>query len=134
MYISATNQAGQNLVFQNVGNTLITLRPETPAFDGIVAKFENKVITNGNLMLDDSMKMSGHIEILLAEAMNPYYSIEQDSAIVKSFITGFKGKEIVKMPQYNGILFDMCRISACMMILLKEWEGHLCLRAMYVVA
>lgn len=112
MYLSATHEASQNKVFEMNGNTLITLRPDKPAYENIAAKFENKVVTNGTLILDDSMKCSGNIEFLLTEAMNPYYKLENDSAAAKDIISGFTGKEIADAKIINNAQYrSLCNLK-----------------------
>ncbi|MCB2220443.1 MAG: DUF3857 domain-containing protein [Bacteroidetes bacterium] len=105
MYLSATHVSNQNKVFQLDGQTMIGLNPENPWSEEISGPFENKVITNGTLIFDDSLKCSGSFEILLTEGVNPYYDLELDSNSIKSFISGFSGKEIIASSIINNAQF-----------------------------
>jgi hypothetical protein len=105
MYLSATSFSTQNRVFQLNGQTILTLNPENSRSEQISDPFENKVITSGTLIFDDSLKCSGNFEILLTEGTNPYYELVQDSNVVKSFISGFSGKEIMASSIINNAQF-----------------------------
>ncbi len=105
MYMSATHAPDQNLVYQLTGERLITLTPGNTRSEVISESFENKVITNGTLIIDDSLKVSGNIEILLTEATNPYYQLTLDSNAMKGFISGFSGQEIITGSVINNAQF-----------------------------
>jgi len=108
MYLSATEVSDQNLVFKINGNTLIGLDPNQAYTETINEKFTNKVVTSGTMILDDSLKATGMIEVMMSEALNPYYTIEIDSAKVKSLLDGISVKEIesfkvINMAQYRSL-------------------------------
>ncbi len=102
MYLSATDVASQNMVFRLDGSTLITLDPKQSRTEFINEKFENKVVTSGTLIFDDSLHVSGNIEMMFSEATNPYYTIQRDSAAVKTFINGIANKEIKSYKVINS--------------------------------
>lgn len=125
MYLSANRSPEQNLVFKMNGNTLITLRPDKPSMEAISASFENKVITNGTLILDDSLKCSGNIEILLTETMNPYYKLELDSAVVKGLLSGFSGKDVHESKIINNAQFrSLCNLKVIAQKPLKQQANY----------
>ena len=108
MYLSTSHTVDQNLIFELSGNTLITLNPGKIRRESIDEDFKNSVITNGTVTMDDSLKISGMIEVMLTEAANPYYAIEKDSASVKTLIKGVPGKaihsfKVINSAQYRSL-------------------------------
>lgn len=109
MYISATFTSDQNLVYSIDGATIVIISPEKFFVDPISDIFENQVISNGQIIFDDSMKFSGSIETLVTEKLNPYYKLKSDSNFVKSMIgsgisTGdIKSFEIINTAQYRSL-------------------------------
>lgn len=116
IYLSSVKNAVQNRIF-NLGNhTLITLDLQMMK-EGVNDIFENKVITNGSFILDDSLKLSGQVEVLLTESANPYYQIESDTNSLKSVIGGFSGKTDLKIDLINAAQY---RTLANIHLSLKE--------------
>ncbi|MBN2175601.1 MAG: DUF3857 domain-containing protein [Bacteroidales bacterium] len=105
MYLPVKGVPEQNAVFNLGGYTLIGLGPQQDFKEHLSEKFENKVVTNGNLTFDDSLKYSGSFEVLLTEAANPYYQIEEDSNTVKGFLTGLSSQEIISSKVINSAQF-----------------------------
>jgi hypothetical protein len=108
IYLSAVKPAAQNMVFQKNGYTLSVLNTEQPFVNEIEEGFENKVVTNGTLIFNDSLKYSGSCELLMTEATNPYYQLHEDSGNLKSFLKGISGKEIldtkiINMAQFRSL-------------------------------
>ena len=102
MYISAIKENDQNLVFDLNNKTLLLLEPSKQMVENIQEKFENKVITNGTFVFNDSLYITGNIEILLTEAANPYYAIKEDSGIIKTFMNGISDKDILSSKVINS--------------------------------
>jgi hypothetical protein len=96
VYLSAVKNSTQNAIF-NLGNhTLITLDLQMMK-EEVIDVFENKVITNGSFILDDSLKLSGPVEVLLTESTNPFYQVKSDTNSLKSVIGGISGKKDLKI-------------------------------------
>jgi len=110
MYISATQSANQNMVYSLDGNTALVLNADKFFSDPISELFENQVITKGELSLNDSMKITGNIEMLLTEKLNPYYKLNADSTYVKSLIGGnlssgdIQSTDIINTAQYRSLV------------------------------
>jgi hypothetical protein len=101
IYLSAVKNSAQNRIF-NLGNhTLIALDLQMMK-EEVNDIFENKVITNGSFILDDSLKLSGQVEVLLTESANTYYQIESDTNSLKSVIGGISGKADLKIDLINA--------------------------------
>ncbi|MCB0805522.1 MAG: DUF3857 domain-containing protein [Bacteroidales bacterium] len=105
MYVSPIKSSDQNLIYHLSGNTLIALDPKQTRVEAVNERFENKVVTNGTLTLDDSLKLKGNIGIMMTEAANPYYEIESDSSYVKGLLSGIDKKSIVSSKLINDAQF-----------------------------
>jgi hypothetical protein len=110
MYISATQSTSQNMVYSLDGNTTLVLSANKFFSDPISELFENQVITKGAFILDDSMKITGNIEMLLTEKLNPYYKLNADYTSVKSLIGGglssadMSSTDIINTAQYRSLV------------------------------
>lgn len=105
MYLSAIHTTDQNEVYKLNGNVLFTLGPVNNTASTIKEKFENKVVTNGTIIFNDTMSYSGNLEYLLTEAANPYYSIEEDSTYIRKMMNGISENNILSSDLINSAQF-----------------------------
>jgi len=116
IYLSAVRNSAQNRIFSQAGNTIISL--ESRMLKEVVNDiFENKVVASGSFTLDDSLKLSGQLEIMLTESANPYYQVKQDTISLKSVITGHTNKADIKVDLINAAQY---RTLANVTLTIKE--------------
>jgi hypothetical protein len=116
IYLSAVRTPEQNRIFNLTGNTIISLDSRM-FIEAIDDTFENKVISSGSFILDDSFKLAGQLEILLTESANPYYQVELDTNSLKSLIGGYAHKEEIKVDLINAAQY---RTLANVNLMFKE--------------
>jgi hypothetical protein len=109
MYLSATETNEQNLIYSLNGRTILLAEPTKNYVERIDEQFENKVITNGDIIFNDDLSYSGSIEIALTEQTNPYYHFRSDSSYAKKLIGGGVSagnvleSEIINTAQYRTL-------------------------------
>lgn len=106
MYISAVKSAKQNMVFSLNGKTLVSMDPTKNNVEQIDEQFGNKVITNGDFIVNGDWSIAGKMETSLTEKSNPYYSFIKDSTYAKSLVTGgLSSKDISSAEIINSAQF-----------------------------
>lgn len=88
MIVSPIKPAVQNLIYALNECTLLELNPSKLNTYKIQENFGNKVVMNGKLTINDSLKITGSAEVILFEKTNPYYKLLQDSSYAKKLIGG----------------------------------------------
>ena len=119
MYLSALKTSGQNEIFSLNNKTLLVFEPAKQAVEYIHEKFENKLVASGSFEINEEFKITGELETLLSEKVNPYYQITTDTSIIKSFIGGGISKkditsaEVINSAQFRTLAkFDVKSIDS----------------------
>lgn len=106
MYISAVKSSSQNMVYSLNEKTILLFEPTKNYVESVDEKFENKVITNGDIVFADDFTFAGKMETSLSERTNPYYSFQKDSTYAKKLITGgISSKDIIETEIINSAQF-----------------------------
>ncbi len=109
MYVSPVSTANQNLVFSMTDKTILLLEPTKNYVESVSETFANKVITNGDLVLDKDLRAAGKMEVSLTERTNPYYAFLNDSTYAKKLVGGgisgrdITGTEIMNTAQFRSL-------------------------------
>ncbi|MBN1338932.1 MAG: DUF3857 domain-containing protein [Bacteroidales bacterium] len=96
-YISPVTASEQNLIYRLDGCIAVALNPDKPLSEISFSESPgNKAVLSGELLLDDSLRISGKLKAELSGRINPYYTIAQNGESVKNFLSGSLSKQDVK--------------------------------------
>jgi hypothetical protein len=93
----------QNLTYSMAGKTMFVLNEKKPQIFKPKEKYLSKIELEGSFVLNDSMAVRGHAELLLSELANPFYKIKKDSSAAKQLIGGgLTAKDITSFKLINS--------------------------------
>ncbi len=101
IYLSPISTNDQNLIYSLKGNTVLLFNPQKPSITQIDGKYDNKALITANLLLDDSLKLSGSLEMQLFEESNPFYMLKKDSVAVEKLVNGISKESITSTKLVN---------------------------------
>jgi hypothetical protein len=93
MYLSATSTGDQNLVYDLGDLTILPLNPQRPLNPVKTESGQARIVTKGELSLNDSLRMTGKLISELYYKCNPFFSLKNDEKKAKSLLSGAGIKE-----------------------------------------
>jgi len=106
MYLSATSTGEQNLVYDLGGMTLLPLNPQKPLNPANIESGQARIVTKGELSLNDSLRMTGKLVSELYDKCNPFFSLKKDEKKAKGLLSGAGVKEaaVVNLAQERSTI------------------------------
>jgi len=93
IYLSVTGSQNQSLEYDLAGKVLIPLSTRHDAVILEPAEIRNEISANATIVITDSLKLAGQMEMELFGATNPFLSLHKNKAGIKSQLTGGLVKE-----------------------------------------
>lgn len=96
IYLSATALSNQNMAFEMSNLIVIGINSARPARFENLESVSNNFTLKGVLSLDDSLKVSGKMDMEVFYGLNPYFKLKEDSAHAKKLLSGISEKDVEK--------------------------------------
>jgi len=91
IYLSPTQAEQQDLRFQLAGKRVITLVPGKKLVSEVLPEVKNQLSVTGNLSMDQSLSMSGNVNLEIGDRLNPWLRMQKDTTYTAGFLSGLLG-------------------------------------------
>jgi hypothetical protein len=88
IYLSATGSQNQSLEYELYDRVLIPLSTKHDAVVLEPAAIRNEISANATIVLDDSLKLSGQMDLELYGAVNPFLALQENKSGIKAHLSG----------------------------------------------
>lgn len=96
LFISVTRINDQNLLYDLQGMTIIPLIRQKPMVPEVVQPVDNLLVFSADLIVSDTLSVSGIASLMTCYKPNPYYESLRDINKSKSWLGGLIGQQDVK--------------------------------------